>query len=82
MQTYNRTQFENVESMISGLLHEIKRGTNNWRQRNIVLYEHPRDAGKVISDGVTFDGSMRVISEESREDWARELSQVGNFVTN
>ena len=82
MTTHNNTSFANIEQQIAGLLHPIKRGRNNWRGRDIVLYEHPTDPSRLISDGTTFDKSMRVIADESRDEWARELSHTGDFITN
>jgi len=83
METYNQTSFPNIEKTLEEKkLTKIKQGKNNWRGRYIVLYEHPYDPAKVISDGITFDGTMRVISEEDKKDWAREMDQTGDFVTN
>ena len=78
MQVYNRTKYS--ESDVNGFT-EIKRGRNNWRGRNIRLYAHPEDDSRIVSDGITFDGSMRVIADETRADWARELSCRGDFTT-
>jgi hypothetical protein len=82
MKTYNNTTMPNIERLIESVLHPIKKGKNNWRKRNITLYEHPRDMRKVVSEGISFDGKLRIIAEESLNDWSRELSQSGNFVTN
>ncbi len=43
--------------------------TNKWRQRNIILFQHPNDADRVISYGTTFDGGMIVIADELKTDW-------------
>lgn len=78
---FNNTKFEDIEQKIESLLHEIKRGKTMWRQRDVVLYEHPTDPDRLISDGLTFNGTMRVISDEKKSDWHRELGQTGNFIT-
>ena len=82
MKTHNNTTFTDIEHQISTLLQPLKRGRNNWRGRTITLYEHPTDSNRIISDGVTFDRSMRVIADELKSDWARELAAEGDFVTN
>ncbi|MHA2265303.1 MAG: hypothetical protein ACXAEN_23180, partial [Candidatus Thorarchaeota archaeon] len=76
MTTHNHTTFD-LETIAS--LPVVKRGKNNWRQRDMTLLSHPDDAGRLISVGITFDQSMRVISDNARSDWARELSQSGDF---
>ena len=82
MKTHNNTTFTDIEHQISTLLQPLKRGRNNWRGRTITLYEHPTDSNRIISDGVTFDRSMRVIADEPKSDWVRELEVAGDFVTN
>ena len=81
MKTHNNTSWPNIEVMLADLLHPIKYGRNHWRGRDITLYEHPTDNDRIISVGTTFDGSMRVIADELRSDWHRELSSPGNFET-
>ena len=46
---------------------------NNWRQRRITLRSHPTDPARLISVGATFDGSMVVIADDARKDWATAL---------
>ena len=74
--TFNHTELSLDEV---AQLAVLKTGRNLWRQRNIRLYQHPHDASLVISDGIAFDGSMRVIAVETRDDWARELDAAGSF---
>jgi hypothetical protein len=47
--------------------------TSNWRQRNITLYQHPIHADSVISVGITFDGTLTVVAEELKDQWATAL---------
>jgi hypothetical protein len=79
MNTYNRTNLT-IEQVND--LEELKRGKNNWRQRTIRLLKHPTDTARVISDGISYDQSMRVIADELKTDWERELSSPNSFVTN
>jgi hypothetical protein len=51
----------------------IGTAVNKWRGRNITLYGHPSDASRLVSVGVTFDGTMTVIADESRDEWATAL---------
>lgn len=51
---------------------------NNWRQRNIRLYEH-EDPNMVYSVGVSFDMTSVVICRETRKQWQRELNTPGKF---
>ena len=81
MAIFNRTRFENIGKLISSDLTEIKRGRSNWRQRDIVLYDHPLSTERLISVG-TMNNGDRVIADELKSDWSRELGQAGNFVTN
>lgn len=46
---------------------------NNWRQREIKLFQHPMKEDHVISYGVTFDASMTVIAEEPKSAWTTAL---------
>ena len=59
----------------------LKSGKNHWRGRNIHLRQHPTDPLKVISEGTTFDGSMRVICDEMKSQWHREFEAAGDFET-
>jgi len=83
MEVINRTEFSisQIEKMAF-----MAAGENNWRKRTIVLREHPSDADLLVSDGITFDGSMQVLCTEKRSEWDRELEQAGHnknrFVTN
>jgi len=54
----------------------IGKTINNWRQRNVVLREHPTDPTMLISDGITFDNSLRVIAAEKRDCWTTALSYI------
>ena len=39
---------------------------NNWRQREVAVYQHPLYSDKVISVGIPFDGSGPVINVEDK----------------
>lgn len=46
---------------------------NNWRERDVTLYEHPTDAARVISVGVGIHNGKEVVCDESRADYRRQL---------
>lgn len=75
MKTHNSTCFSDEEI---AKLKLIGRVVNNWRQRNVNLYEHPSDPNSLISEGITFDGQMRVICDESRQEWATALDYIAH----
>lgn len=77
--TYNRTSLSIAEIENLPI---VKVGKNNWRNRDITLYQHPEHADRVISDGITFDQTLRVICDEAKSDWTRELNAPGNFIIN
>ena len=74
MKTHNNTIY--TESEI-GAMPELGQTRSNWRQRHVVLRQSPR-AGHVVSVGVTFDQTMRVISEESVDMWRTALEYAAN----
>ena len=78
MKTYNNTQFDPDQFASE---EPLKIVCNNWRQRTIRLYAHPTDTDRVVSVGVSFDLSTRVVADESRSEWARELESRSHFVT-
>lgn len=55
------------EGKIIGLLR------NNWRQRQVTVYEIPGDAENVRSVGVPFDGGEPVECVELRSQYARVI---------
>jgi len=76
MKTFNHTSLTLEEIADLPVIGRVK---NEWRQRHIVILAHPDDAGKVISDGTSYDLSgpdypMRVICEDLREEWPKDLS--------
>lgn len=75
MKIHNNTQFtlEQVERF-----KRIGETINKWRGRRITLYEHPEFPDHVISDGITFDNSMRVICQEPRTDWTTALDYIAH----
>lgn len=79
---HNNTQFSIEEVEAKPILFIVM---NKWRQRNIAVREHPTDPERCTSDGVSFDGKMRVIADDSRKDWCGQFSQlpygVKHFVT-
>lgn len=70
---HNHTPFTIAEITAMPLMFTVQ---NNWRQRNVTVYEHPSDAGKVVSVGISFDQRMVVIAEETREEWARQIEEL------
>ena len=54
---------------------------NEWRMREVRLYQHPEHKDRVVSFGEDFDGSKIVIADESKEDFDRELGSASFFVT-
>ena len=75
MKVHNNTNVELSEIQTKKLLCQIR---NNWRQRNIRLYEHP-DTNMVYSVGMAFDMSSVVVCQETKKQWCRELSKPGGF---
>lgn len=73
MKVYNNTKYSNDEILSFPV---IGYTASKWRQRNICLREHPEDPTRLISDGITFDESMRVIADESKEEWAIALEYI------
>jgi hypothetical protein len=65
MTVYNNTKFEEKEIETFPILGKTQ---NNWRKRNIILYKHPDKEDYLISVGTTFCESMKVISEEQKQD--------------
>jgi hypothetical protein len=73
--THNNTKFTIDEI---NALPKIGETVNNWRQRNVVLRQHPANETMLVSIGVTFDGMMTVISEEPRDGWATALDYIAH----
>jgi hypothetical protein len=42
---------------------------NQWRQRNVTVYQHPINADKVVTVGESFDDTKVFICEEYKDDW-------------
>lgn len=78
MKVYNRTNLT-IEEIAQ--LKVIMTVRSEWRQRNIRLLYHPTDMNRVISDGITFDQTIRVIADETFDDWKRELTSGKQHVT-
>ena len=59
---------------------------SNWRKRHITVYAHPSLENHLITIGIDFDGSKRVIASEPSSAWQYQLDQASygqlNFVTN
>jgi hypothetical protein len=72
-QTVNNTSW--TPDQIKGFGY-IGRTVNKWRGRSVALYNHPSDPARVISIGVTFDGDVVVIADESRSDWCMALAAI------
>lgn len=70
MKIHNNTQLS-IEEI--GRLPVLGKTVSKWRQRNITLRQHPTKEDYVISVGVTFDGTMMVISEEPKCAWTVAL---------
>jgi hypothetical protein len=77
VKVHNRTKYEPKEIQEFTLLKRVK---NNWRERDIVLYQHPEDEGLVVSVGTSFDGKVVVIVIENKTDWKRELDDPNEEV--
>jgi hypothetical protein len=71
--TYNNTHFTQVQ--IDNMVN-LGMTVNNWRQRNVWLLQHPNDPDMVVSIGITFDQSMKVISAEPKSAWATALDYI------
>ena len=78
MKVHNNTEL--AEAYVYGLP-VIKAGKNHWRGRDITLRQHPTDPDRVISVGTTFDREVRIIADEPKSAWTRELSAFGDFET-
>jgi len=70
MKTYNNTNLSEKEV---DSLECLGTTVNEWRGRNIRLLQHPNKPDYVISDGITFDNTMRVIAEEPKSAWTTSL---------
>mgnify|MGYP000367212845 CR=1 FL=1 len=68
--THNNTPFT---AEVLATLPVLGTTVNKWRGRTIALYGHPTDPERLVSVGVTFDGSMTVVADESRAEWATAL---------
>jgi hypothetical protein len=66
----NNTQFALEEIAKMPLL---GRTTNNWRQRNINLHQHPTETDTVVSVGTSFDGNRIIICQEPKLSWFTAL---------
>lgn len=51
----------------------IGRLNNKWRQRRVVVHEHPTDPGMVVSVGYPYGGGNPVVCEEPRSYFEREI---------
>lgn len=63
---HNHTPFTVAQILALPTMFTVK---SYWRQRNVTVYEHPSDADKVVSVGISFDQRTVVIAEETREEW-------------
>jgi hypothetical protein len=54
----------------------IGRLKNNWRQRDVTVYDHPTNPNMVVSVGVPFGSSEKdaVVCVEEREAFARVIN--------
>lgn len=46
---------------------------NNWRERNVSLYEHPTDPESIVSVGVGFHDGKETVCEELRIAYMSQL---------
>ena len=74
---HNRTPFTADEIREFTVLKYVR---NEWRQRNITLYQHPTEEDKIVSAGLSFDQTQVVVCVETKEEWARELGAKGMYV--
>ena len=70
MSTHNHTPYSETEI---AALHQLGTTRSLWRQREILLYQHPTDAALLITVGTTFDRTMRVIVVECKTAYATAL---------
>ena len=49
---------------------------NEWRRRNVSIYEHKGDLSKVITVGEPFGGGEPVVCVEERVDWEPALVKI------
>lgn len=76
MKTQNNTSFPVQEIEKFPVLGKT---VNKWRQRNITLYAHPSNPDRLISVGITFDGTRTIICDEEKKQWtvALEYASLG-----
>ncbi len=73
MKVFNNTDFSIDEINSFELIGNTR---SMWRGRNIALKCHTFDSPLIVSDGITFNGSMRVICVDKEEDWATALDYI------
>lgn len=54
----------------------IGRFINEWRRRNVAVYEHLTDPDKVVTIGYPFDGGAPIETVENRQDWTATIRKI------
>ena len=55
---------------------------NNWRRREIKVYQHPVHAERVIAVGKPMNGGGLIITDEPKADWREVSEQLYIFIKN
>lgn len=48
---------------------------NEWRRREVEIYEHPTDVGRVVTVGCPMDGGSPVVCVENQSDYQRYMGR-------
>lgn len=67
----NRTAFAPEAIKAMPVLFTVR---NNWRNRNVSVYQHPEQQDRVLTIGESFDGLLTVIADETKADYAHEFN--------
>jgi hypothetical protein len=53
---------------------------NNWRQRNVEIWDHPEKSNKVITIGRSFDGKSVICCIENRANWTQYIGKYNTVL--
>jgi len=51
----------------------IGRLWNNWRKRDVIVYDHPTEKDMVVTVGFPYNGGEPVVCNELRANWRRVI---------
>lgn len=70
MRVINNTSYpiEDIKKM-----EPIGKCRNNWRQRNITLYQHPTLPDRILSIGIHFNEEQTIVCDELKQDHRNTL---------